>query len=246
MDGQRFDNLSRKLASGVSRRAALKTVLGSTAAGLLAVGARDRAAAVLCRQPGVLCAKDAHCCSGICDPDTNRCACPEGGTLCGRQCVDTSTDPANCGGCGAVCPGIPNGQGTCAGGDCGVTCNDDFARCDDTCFAIVGFPDTPVGHQLAWVFEQLDGGATTLTEDDIAAHFISAFDPTDMIQFLQNQVQFAPFQLVGFETPPTETDGVAFAITSNPVAKIEVVTQSSDPYLITGLAIGYQSACPSV
>jgi hypothetical protein len=49
---------------------------------------------------------------GDASPEAQGCS----GTLCGdASCVDTSTDPANCGGCGVVC------QGTCAVGRCQVT-----------------------------------------------------------------------------------------------------------------------------
>lgn len=53
--------------------------------------------------------------------------CPSGKTACGGVCVDTSTDPNNCGGCGQVCTS-PN---TCGGGGtpgvCG--CTDDGSAC---------------------------------------------------------------------------------------------------------------------
>jgi hypothetical protein len=51
-----------------------------------------------------------------------------GGTTCGGACVDTSTDPNNCGACGNVCGAgttCAGGQCTCASGtQCGGTCVD--------------------------------------------------------------------------------------------------------------------------
>lgn len=51
--------------------------------------------------------------------------CQGGLTPCGLNCVDTATDPANCGGCGAAC----SPDQTCTGGQC--TCNG--AACEGCC-----------------------------------------------------------------------------------------------------------------
>jgi hypothetical protein len=53
-----------------------------------------------------------------------------GGTVdCGGVCVDTGTDPQNCGGCGTVCSAA-NGTAGCTGGNCVVTgCDPGFADC---------------------------------------------------------------------------------------------------------------------
>jgi hypothetical protein len=47
------------------------------------------------------------------------------GSLCDGYCVDETTDPDNCGGCGVQCQG-----GTCLGGAC--SCNDGPSNCDGT------------------------------------------------------------------------------------------------------------------
>lgn len=42
--------------------------------------------------------------------------CGGGLTLCSGQCIDVTSDPANCGACGASCPAMS----TCAAGACFV------------------------------------------------------------------------------------------------------------------------------
>jgi hypothetical protein len=57
-----------------------------------------------------------------------------GGT--GGGCGDTSSDPANCGACGNVCPSI-HGTPSCVQGVCKITCSDGWGDCngnvDDGC-----------------------------------------------------------------------------------------------------------------
>ncbi len=49
-------------------------------------------------------------------------------------------------------------------------------------------PATPVGDQLAWLLAQLNGGAATLTEEELAAHitpeFLAAF-PVPLLDLLR-------------------------------------------------------------
>jgi hypothetical protein len=49
--------------------------------------------------------------------------------ICARRCVDPSSDPAHCGGCGVACA---QGQ-VCAGGRCDNACPEGQFRCDDRC-----------------------------------------------------------------------------------------------------------------
>lgn len=57
--------------------------------------------------------------------------CTAGQTACGDDCVDTATDPRNCGACGAVC------TGSCSAGKCQTGCapgpENTLAKCSDGC-----------------------------------------------------------------------------------------------------------------
>ncbi|CAA9551503.1 MAG: conserved hypothetical protein with Kelch motif [uncultured Thermomicrobiales bacterium] len=118
MDGQRFDDLTRALAAGTSRRRVLKGLLGGIGGGALALAGATKGDAARLRPLGANCNRDDKCASGVCDLATKHCACPPGQVACSHGCVDSAsfqTDPANCGGCGRVCL-----SGVCTGGVCGA------------------------------------------------------------------------------------------------------------------------------
>lgn len=80
-------------------------------------GRRPCCAAGGCQDPTTSCCTDADCAGNMtCQTTGGRftCACPAGKTDCHGTCTDTGRDPANCGGCGSVCPA---GQ-SCCGGHC--------------------------------------------------------------------------------------------------------------------------------
>lgn len=61
------------------------------------------------------------------------CMCPAGKTLCAGRCVDTATDPANCGTCSVSCKGLaPNehGIGYCKFGSCVYECEQGWGDCN--------------------------------------------------------------------------------------------------------------------
>jgi hypothetical protein len=76
MDGERFDQLTRRLVRRADRRAFVAGLVGAVAGGLFGVG--DAGAAV-CRMPGDSCREGANCCSGVCGPKEtggrHRCLC---------------------------------------------------------------------------------------------------------------------------------------------------------------------------
>jgi hypothetical protein len=52
-----------------------------------------------------------------------------GETNCDGTCVNTTSDHANCGACGNVCPA----NSVCANGSCVASCNFPFIPCDGVC-----------------------------------------------------------------------------------------------------------------
>ena len=98
MDHQGFDDLTRAIARGTSRRQTIKTLAGGAVGGLAAL-----------LGGGVQAKNDKA-------DKTNKTACCPGShpTLCGLTCTDTQTDRTNCGGCGTACAS----HQTCVRGAC--------------------------------------------------------------------------------------------------------------------------------
>ena len=141
MDEQRFDDLSKKLATSVSRRQAVK-ILGATAAGGLGAlfGARGAFAHhhAQCRDTGANCRSNAECCSGVCV--NFHCACPPGQVLCpgSGECVQACFPPKvfNPATCDCECP---TGTSTCGEFTC---CPPAEACCSGQGFEFCCPPDT--------------------------------------------------------------------------------------------------------
>jgi Cys-rich repeat protein len=110
------------------------------------------ASAPYCNAKGVCvpCMMDGHCPSGqVCRSVGNTSACvpgcnddarcggggPDGGVpgamkCCGGQCLDTSSDPNNCGGCGNACP-VASSSALCLAGTCVPgKCHAGFGDCN--------------------------------------------------------------------------------------------------------------------
>ena len=111
MDGQRFDRITRAMARGVSRRGAVKGVLGGALAAALGRVATSDAEANHGRPNGSTCISGEHCASGNCDPKTRRCAtaapvvCGFPTAPCGANCCDIFTQTCSNGVCVPIIKG---------------------------------------------------------------------------------------------------------------------------------------------
>jgi hypothetical protein len=99
MDGRRFDEIAKSLASQTTRRAVVRTVVAGVVAGLSGVLGRSREArGAVPALLGEACTTGKDC-SGL--PFVVCCGASATGTK--GKCVDIETDPNNCGRCGEVC-----------------------------------------------------------------------------------------------------------------------------------------------
>ena len=95
-----------------------------------------------CGACGVTCSGATSQCDGV--GCVSSCTAPRA-TLCGgTTCVDTTSDPGNCGGCGSACPaGPPSSSPTCGASQCGFACNAGYATCGGAC--LLQTPDPTAG-----------------------------------------------------------------------------------------------------
>jgi pimeloyl-ACP methyl ester carboxylesterase len=117
---------------------------------------------------------------------------------------------------------------------------------------IIPFPATPVGEQLTWLIDQLNGGAATVTEEELTAHFAPAFLanvlPTPVLLDLLQQTarQYAPITVTGFAFPPTQTGAVALvALATGERGAAYLTIEPSPPHRITRLDLAEAPTLPS-
>lgn len=151
MDDRQFDEVTRALATGISRRTVLRRLgVGVVGLGLAAIGRRtSRAAPTACAvfcadQPGARGAQCRQTCKACAGGPSAVCFNPVTSSF---SCKDLENDPTNCGGCGQVCEepflacvsgecACPPGTRTC-GGQCVETCaiGEAFIQASCTCRA---------------------------------------------------------------------------------------------------------------
>ncbi len=124
MDHQRFDELTRSLATGASRRTTLKLLAGSALGGVLGLLGLEEAAAA-CRLAGQRCDAAHSCCKGGKCAADGHCKCKQsaGFFACdgpGTRCVNINTSENHCGACGNAC----GENEICLDGDCTPMCED--------------------------------------------------------------------------------------------------------------------------
>lgn len=158
MTGERFDELSRNLATEKTRRGFVKLAAATSGGGVLALIGVGRASAAdpgRCRRAGGRCRRGSECCSGLCSANgtcvcppprvpnsQGRCVCPGNTTTCGQtdnaQCCDPATQECCESGffsfcCpGSCCTGTLPGLTTC--------CPPDSTCCVPTSGQFPGFP----------------------------------------------------------------------------------------------------------
>lgn len=162
MDAQRFDDLARGPARRASRRSVLRGAAGGAVAGVLAHSRLQSTLAQVCDAGETACngtcvdlmtdMNNCGACGEICESGLVEVACVAGEcvriscpaalpTSCSEditipieeRCVDLTSDPNNCGGCGNVCD-----SGECAEGVCvpvSDECEEGEIVCDGTCVA---------------------------------------------------------------------------------------------------------------
>src|SRR5438094_879279 len=96
MDGKRFDDLTKMLASATDRRQFIRAVVGSVAGGAVALLGVTGAEARKCRPLDMNCRSNADCCSGFCPNTTYKCACPAGTIPCKGVCIPVCTASDQC------------------------------------------------------------------------------------------------------------------------------------------------------
>jgi hypothetical protein len=140
------------------------------------------------------CGSGAPYCSpsgGAATPFTCTSGCAAGLSLCGGSCVDETTDPDHCGGCGTQCPAVAGGTSTCSGASpsCGFVCNanDHLCGSGSTAFcaanndanncgvgaACGACPQTPNSTSVC------SGGTTCSSTCDPSAHSCAGTCPLD-------------------------------------------------------------------
>lgn len=95
----------------------------------------------------------------VVNSETGQCECPEGQTECGGECVDSSSDDNNCGGCGQTC-----GAGeTCEEGSCVTTAVEHFIDISGMAFSPNSITIS-VGDTITWT--NLESMSHTATGDN--------------------------------------------------------------------------------
>ncbi len=133
MDHQRFDELTRSLATSTSRRTALKLLAGSALGGVLGLLGLEEAAAA-CRLAGQRCDVAHRCCAGAKCASNGRCKCKVSQNVfacdvAGTRCVNVATSETHCGGCGN--PSCGSDEIGLNGG-CVNTCEDGLHNAQET------------------------------------------------------------------------------------------------------------------
>lgn len=132
MDAERFDRLTRRLATRMPRRSLLRGAVVAGAAALLgrAEPGLARAQGDCGALMGIACQGDGECQGFGAVPQCPQMAC------CGGVCTDLAFDAVNCGACGLTCP--PGSF--CDDGQCMSACEPPLVDCNGLCVDVASDP----------------------------------------------------------------------------------------------------------
>lgn len=86
MAANKFDELTRALASSTSRRQAITALFVGALGGMLGLGGSGMALArANCGANGAICTQNSNCCTYTCDQTTRRCTCRASKVSCSQH-----------------------------------------------------------------------------------------------------------------------------------------------------------------
>jgi pimeloyl-ACP methyl ester carboxylesterase len=108
------------------------------------------------------------------------------------------------------------------------------------CASVHRLPSGPLGRQLAWVLDNLAGGAATLTVEEVRAHLtpgLQQVQPAEEVLrgFRSTLAEKGPMRLVGFSYPPRSEQ--ALAIVGSASGERGAVAIGTDGSLVDALAV---------
>jgi CubicO group peptidase (beta-lactamase class C family)/pimeloyl-ACP methyl ester carboxylesterase len=112
-------------------------------------------------------------------------------------------------------------------------------------------PTTPVGEALGWVFTVLNGGAASLTPEDVTARIapsvLAGAPPEVIIGLMQQVAADAPFTFAGFTRSPTANQVTALLTgRSGTPLVIPLSVETAAPHRITGMNFSFVPPPPGV
>lgn len=147
-------------------------------------------------------------------------------------------------GIGAVTSGAARTRSTRAAGTrCPATNTVRLAPTDAATASLDGLLQTPLGEQLAWFLAAVNGGGSSLTEDEVTEHvapsLLTIFPPAQVIGLVQGIAGgYGALTLQGVTRPPTAIQAVALVSAAVGVQlALPIAVEATAPHLITGLSV---------
>jgi hypothetical protein len=194
-----------------------------------------------------------HCsaCGDVCET-ADTCTPPScNNGVCNSASICTPVDactPARClsnGTCNATsaCTGINTCGGGGVAGQCGFTCGSGTTRCGNGCVGTPPIPNTTIGNHVAWLVDQLNGGAATLTEAEFNQHMAPGFSFDGIRSFFLEFAPFRPNYFGGFIGTPTATSASFILVEGGTFQQQVDMRLDADSSLINVLVFSGASVC---